>query len=205
MIVNEVLIKQVLPVIEEAGKAILAIYHSGNKIHVSIKEDKSPLTLADKESNQIITEWLTMHFPDVPILSEEGASVAYEVRKNWEYYWCVDPLDGTKEFVKKNGEFCINLALIENNKPAFGLICDPINKKVIYGGESMGCFSCDLEKDPSAHSTPIKKLNSKKNKSLIFSRSHFNPTMTQLIRKLEERYGSLQLVKKGSALKFFLI
>lgn len=182
-----------------ASHEMLKIYHSNFK--VEYKEDASPVTQADKISGEII--FRSLEQTDILIVSEESAKPDEKTRINSKQIWLLDPLDGTKEFVKKNGEFCINLALIENNKPAFGLICDPINKKVIYGGESMGCFSCDLEKDPSTYSTPIKKLTGKKNKSLIFSRSHFNPTMNQLIRKLEERYGSLSLVKKGSALKFF--
>ncbi len=106
MIVKQQLIDPILSLAEQAGKAILDIYHSGNKIHVSVKKTKSPLTIADKESNAIITKGLLQELhPAIPILSEEGAAVPYETRKHWEYYWCVDPLDGTKEFIYRRDDF----------------------------------------------------------------------------------------------------
>ena len=121
-------IKDITELSLTASKAILQIYNSDN-FNVKIKSDNSPLTEADKISHKIIKEGLTKHFPQIPILSEEGKEIPFEERKNWDKFWLVDPLDGTKEFIKKNGEFTVNIALIENNKPVFGVIYAPAIKQ----------------------------------------------------------------------------
>jgi len=114
----------------KAGKAILDIYNSED-FGVEIKSDNSPLTKADKASNEIIEKGLKKLFPDIPILSEEGKEIPFEERKNWKQFWLVDPLDGTKEFIKRNGEFTANIALIENDTPAFGVIYAPAIKQLM--------------------------------------------------------------------------
>ena len=108
----------------EAGKAIMDIYHSAD-FGVEMKSDNSPLTLADRASHNIIVKELKSSFPGIPILSEEGSDIPYGERKNWKQFWLVDPLDGTKEFIKKNDEFTVNIALIENNVPTLGVIYAP--------------------------------------------------------------------------------
>lgn len=108
----------------DAGKEIMAIYNSAD-FEIELKDDDSPLTKADKASNQIIFKGLQELFPEIPILSEEGKSISYEERKEWGKFWLVDPLDGTKEFIKKNGEFTVNIALIENERPTMGVIYAP--------------------------------------------------------------------------------
>ena len=110
----------------EAGKEILKIYHSGD-FNIETKVDNSPLTKADKASHNIITSILKI--TDIPVLSEEGRDVSYKERKNWNHLWIVDPIDGTKEFIKRNGEFTVNIALIENQKALIGVIFVPVSEK----------------------------------------------------------------------------
>ena len=120
---------------KKAGEKILQIY--GNEFSVSYKEDKSPLTIADQKSNDIIESYLLK--TKIPILSEEGKLTEYKDRKNWKLLWIVDPLDGTKEFVKRNGEFTVNIALVKNGKPILGVIFVPV-KGWLYYGSSNGSF-----------------------------------------------------------------
>ncbi|MCB0748510.1 MAG: 3'(2'),5'-bisphosphate nucleotidase CysQ, partial [Ignavibacteriae bacterium] len=103
-------IAEVIKITQKAGEEILQIYNSEN-FNVEIKADNSPLTRADKASHQIIEEGLKKIYPEIPILSEEGKEIEYKIRKNWKVFWLVDPLDGTKEFIKRNGEFTVNIAL----------------------------------------------------------------------------------------------
>src|SRR5512133_1138898 len=111
----------------EAGKKIMEIYATSD-FGIEMKEDHSPLTLADKASNEIIVKHLNTE--GIPILSEEGKSIPWEIRKNWDSFWLVDPLDGTKEFIKRNGEFTVNIALIENSKPIAGIIYTPVTRQL---------------------------------------------------------------------------
>ena len=132
------LIEQLKEISKEAGKAILEVYNS-NFDH-QIKEDLSPLTKADTLSNNIICERLKVITPDIPILSEENSDIPFNIRSSWEQYWLVDPLDGTKEFIKKNGEFTVNIALIENNTPIFGIIHLPVTNETYWGSSTKGSF-----------------------------------------------------------------
>ena len=118
------MINEIIKISIEAGKKIMEIYESAD-FGVEMKSDNSPLTLADKAAHEVIVKGLKEKFPDVPILSEEGSEIPYSERKNWDKFWLVDPLDGTKEFIKKNGEFTVNIALIENNKSVLGVIYAP--------------------------------------------------------------------------------
>ena len=113
MIDNTQLIDELIVISKEAGEAILSVYNSD--FDYQMKDDLSPLTEADKISHQIIYKRLTEITPDIPIISEEGSSISFEIRSSWKKYWLIDPLDGTKEFLKKNGEFTVNIALIDNN------------------------------------------------------------------------------------------
>jgi 3'(2'), 5'-bisphosphate nucleotidase len=102
---------------------------------VETKSDSSPLTIADKLSNEVIVNALKTEFPDIPIISEEEKGVPYETRKNWNKFWLIDPLDGTKEFIKKNGEFTVNIALIDNHYPVAGVVYSPVLGKMYYAWE----------------------------------------------------------------------
>ena len=124
------LIEPLTELSQNAGNAILDIYNSN--FNVSIKEDTSPLTQADLKSHQIIVEGLKKITPNIPIISEESSLQSFDERKLWHQYWIIDPLDGTKEFVKRNGEFTVNIALIKNNKPIMGVIYVPVSKILYY-------------------------------------------------------------------------
>lgn len=194
MIINQALIEKILPIAEEAGSAILDIYNSGNKIHVSLKEDHSPLTIADKESNTIITDGLTALFPDIPLLSEEGSSVDYDERKNWEYYWCIDPLDGTKEFIYRRDDFTVNIALMHRDHPVLGIIYAPVYDALYYGSATTGSW---LKKD----NQPWKQLQVDKvvrELIAIGSRSHASDE-EQLVLSA---YPVTSTIAAGSSLKF---
>ena len=124
----------------DAGRAILDVYRSSD-FKVEEKADKSPLTLADKRSHEIIVKHLGQL--DIPILSEEGKDIPYKKRKRWETYWLIDPLDGTKEFIKKNGEFTVNIAIIRNRKPAAGVIYVPDKDVLYFALNKLGSFKAD--------------------------------------------------------------
>lgn len=184
-----------------ASKAIMEIYaRDFKKIE---KDDGSPLTAADLESSKIIRQHLTK--TNIPITGEEVLKAPYSERKNWNLSWCIDPLDGTKEFIKKNGEFVINIALIEHQKAIFGLIASPVKEEVIIGGPSYGAYHF---KYPDAFNsekwTNLPELNSiNKPIQLISSRSHYSGDLLSLVDFVEENYGKVSSKQMGSALKFF--
>ena len=128
----------------EAGKAILEIYHSG-EFDVEIKGDNSPLTKADTSSHNVIMSFLTK--TNIPVLSEEGKAIPYEERKDWSQLWIVDPIDGTKEFIKRNGEFTVNIALIENQKTLIGVIFVPVTGELYFSNKEMGAFKVKVALD----------------------------------------------------------
>lgn len=180
----------------EAGKAILDVYWSDD-FEIELKDDDSPLTKADKISNKIITAGLRSKFPNIPIISEEEKSIAYEVRKNWNRFFLVDPLDGTKEFIKRNGEFTVNIALIENRFPVLGVIYAPVLETLYYGIESKGAFRI---KDK-------KKIQLRTNGFFddgiiaVQSRSHSGEEEEKFLNS----YNVINSTEKGSSLKFCII
>lgn len=178
----------------EAGKAILEVYHSGEKIHVSLKADHTPLTVADRLSHDIIMRGLSAIDPAIPILSEEGADIPYEERQKWEYFWCVDPLDGTKEFIYRRDEFTVNIALIHCNKPVLGIIYAPVYEALYYGADGQGSWR---QKKREA----AERLYAGKGVSewiAIGSRSHASAEEEEVLRS----YPVVKTIAAGSSLKF---
>lgn len=177
----------------EAGRAILEVYETD--FGVERKEDDSPITLADRRSHQIIARELPLRYPNIPVLSEEGKEVPYSVRANWDRFWLVDPLDGTKEFVKKNGEFTVNIALIEGRRPSAGVIYIPVHRHLVVAEVGRGCWEIregrkrELHVDRPATTGPIR---------LVKSRSHASANLEALMEVLP----ACEVVKRGSALKF---
>ncbi len=194
MTINQAFIEKVLPIAEQAGKAILDIYHSGDKIHVSVKDDNSPLTIADAASNTIITDGLTAIFPDIPVLSEEGSSVPYDERKSWEYYWCVDPLDGTKEFIYRRDDFTVNIALIHRDHPVLGIIYAPVYDALYYGSPATGSW---LKKDQQSWQ-PLFADKRSDEWTAIGSRSHASEEEQSVLAA----YPVVATIAAGSSLKF---
>jgi 3'(2'), 5'-bisphosphate nucleotidase len=202
---------------KRAGEAILDVYDSD--FAVEQKEDKSPLTLADKKSNEIIENVLeqtvTVNNSTVPILSEEGKEISYEERKKWEYFWLVDPLDGTKEFVKRNGEFTVNIALIHKHKPVLGIIYIPVKDVFYFAAINVGSYKLEgseiITDDLSIEELIDKsqKLpldsNDKTTLTVIGSRSHTSEEFTEFVKRLNEKHGNVEFISSGSSLKLCLV
>lgn len=195
MTVDQSLINMVLPVAQQAGKAIMDIYQSDDKIHVAVKSDHTPLTIADRQSNTIITTALERLFPDIPVLSEEGASIPYEQRKNWNYYWCVDPLDGTKEFIYKRDDFTVNIALIYRNHPVLGVIYAPAYDAMYYGSSETGAW---LKAGTSGEARQLFVDKNAREWIAIGSRSHASPEEQTVLAA----YPVKETIAAGSSLKF---
>lgn len=193
-------IKILLDAVYNASAKILEVYRSD--FDVELKDDRSPVTRADKLSSEVITTQLAQ--TGIPVLSEEEIRPGFEKRKTYPRIWLVDPLDGTKEFIRRNDEFCINIALIENGEPVFGMIASPTAGQVIFGGNETGAYHIPYHtSDFLSDQYRIGLLTDRPTKGLVYSRSHFTPGVSNLIIQLEKQYGTLEITKKGSALKFF--
>ncbi|MFT3703699.1 MAG: 3'(2'),5'-bisphosphate nucleotidase CysQ [Agriterribacter sp.] len=194
MIIDNTLIEQVCITAVAAGKAILKIYHSGEKIHVSLKKDHSPLTIADKTAHDIIADGLEKIDPAIPVLSEEGADIPYETRRHWEYFWCVDPLDGTKEFIYRTDEFTVNIALIHLQKTVLGVIYVPAFDTLYYGSAITGSYR---RKGEGAWEK-LMVDSSVTEWTAIGSRSHASDEEKDVLSK----YPVTNTIAAGSSLKF---
>ena len=197
--------EQVVNVSVEAGKAILAIYHDPERAGVvSDKDDHSPLTLADMAAHQLICERLTELYPDIPVLSEENAdTISYEMRKSWERYWLVDPLDGTKEFIKRNGEFTVNIALIEAQQPVMGVVNVPCEGVTYYAAKGQGAYKCEHGESVSL---PLALERDPDELVLVLSKSHQSDMSQGFIKECEEKYAKpVSLLSCGSSLKFCMV
>ncbi len=217
----EELILTALLAAKRAGEAILDVY--GSDFAVEHKDDKSPLTLADKRSHEIIMDVLeqtiTVNNGTVPVLSEEGRGIPFDERKEWEYFWLVDPLDGTKEFVKRNGEFTVNIALIWNHKPVLGIIYIPVKDVFYFAAIDFGTYKLENSEslfDNSVDNLSIKELldksqrlpltnNNKSSFTVIGSRSHTSEEFSEFVKLLNEKYGEVEFISSGSSLKLCLV
>ena len=192
----------------EAGKAIMEIYDTDFKIEY--KDDNSPLTTADNASHHVIMTYLQS--TKLPVLSEEGKQLPFEKRKAWHQFWLVDPLDGTKEFIKRNGEFTVNIALVENGIPVAGVIYVPVTDVLYTGIKSEGAFKlkgtgdfkCLVEelKKKAVFLPEIKKTDAF---MVVASRSHLSAETEAFIKNLKKDHTHIQIVSKGSSLKLCLI
>jgi len=193
----------------EAGDVIMKVYDTA--FNVEIKEDKSPLTEADKKANDIINSYLVK--TEFPIISEENRQTDYSTRKNWKTCWVVDPVDGTKEFIKRNGEFTVNIALVTNGKPELGVIYVPATK-VLYFADVINNKGYKVELD--SHNTSIEEilekstlLNPKQDNSkhikVVGSRSHMSQETLDYMETLKSMGNKVEIVSKGSSLKFCLV
>ena len=200
MIINDINLLNVCNIALHAG-LIINKYYKPNP-NVTIKKDKSPLTEADLASNNHIINSLIQIDSAIPILTEESF-IEWNTRKHWSKYWLIDPLDGTKEFIKHNGEFTVNIALIENNQPILGVIYAPQYASLYYAIKNKGAFKIDSKKNIISLNSSKKLKANKKNKTdhiLIFgSRSHSGNKFDSWISK---NFTSYELIKKGSSIKF---
>jgi len=190
------LLGDVIAIAEAAGRAILEIY--GNDFEVTHKEDRSPLTQADLASHRLIRDALARLTPATPLLSEESADIDFRIRSGWSEYWLVDPLDGTKEFVNRNGEFTVNIALIRGHDPVLGVVHVPVTGVSYTGIAGVGATRQTAGNKPS----PIRvQLPCAEPLRVVGSRSHANPRLQQYLEPL----GRYDLVSMGSSLKFCLL
>lgn len=190
----------------DAGRAIMKVY--AQPFEVNYKEDESPLTIADQNADDIICNYLAR--TAIPILSEEGAKHSYEIRKDWKLCWIVDPLDGTKEFIKKNGEFTVNIALVENGIPVFGIVFAPALGILYYGEKGKGAFKIIIPDLNAAiiDFTPSNALPNQKfpeKYSIVGSRSHASEETNAFVEEQKSIHGEIDFVAAGSSLKFCLL
>ncbi len=193
------LISDLLNIAKEAGESILRIYLHYDDFEVEKKNDNSPVTLADKASNEVICEALSRLSPDIPVISEENILPSYEVRKKWKYCWLVDPLDGTKEFIKGNGEFCSCIALIESGRPVLGLIHSPVKRESWWAATGQGAWWVRSGFQQVMQVQSFRMTDEYLN--ILCSRSHNNAATQQFI----EQFSEPNLISMGSAMKFMLI
>jgi 3'(2'), 5'-bisphosphate nucleotidase len=206
-----------------AGDAINEVYHSED-FGVEYKSDKSPLTLADQKSHEIIMNVLREF--DMPILSEEGKDTPYAQRKDWERFWVVDPLDGTKEFIKRNGEFTVNIALVENCRPVLGTIFVPDRNTLYFAGQDFGAYKlqdgpfndmldaspdskedvCDFLDQIIEQSTKLPVIDPQRaTLTIVGSRSHKTPELEAYVEEKRKAFGDVEFISAGSSLKICLV
>ena len=192
---NQIDIQDIVTIAKEAGKAIMQIYKQD--FEVEYKQDRSPLTLADKKANDIIEAGLNQLSVSLPILSEEGNDIPYEDRKHWEYFWLVDPLDGTKEFVKKNDEFTVNIALIHKDTPVLGVVFAPALNICYWAKQGEGAFKDEKK-------LPLKIKKQRETYKIVASRSHMSDDTQAFIDAIETSREK-ELISIGSSLKICIV
>lgn len=189
-----------------AGEKIMEIYETDD-FGVDMKSDNSPLTKADIASHNVIMEYLKD--TNIPVLSEEGKSIPYSERRDWDLLWIVDPIDGTKEFIKRNGEFTVNIALIKDQQPILGVVYAPAIDELYYSDIENGAY---LSTGQNAHNLEAALSNSERLPSdkpnqytVVASRSHMSPETEDFVNELREEHGELELISKGSSLKLCMV
>jgi 3'(2'), 5'-bisphosphate nucleotidase len=192
---NQVDIQDIVTIAKEAGNTIMQVYKQD--FEVEYKQDSSPLTLADKKANDIIEDGLNQLPVNLPILSEEGNDIPYEDRKHWEYFWLVDPLDGTKEFVKKNGEFTVNIALIYKDTPVLGVVYAPALDVCYWAKQDEGAFK-------DGKKLPLKAADQRNTYKIVASRSHMSDETQAFIEAIDTEKEK-ELISIGSSLKICLV
>lgn len=189
-------ISELEPIARAAGDIIMAIY--SQPFTVEYKGDESPLTAADKGAHEVIVQALAGLTPDIPVLSEESGPEVMGLRHGWSRYWLVDPLDGTKEFVSRNGEFTVNIALIEDGKPLWGLVYAPVLDRLWYGGKGMGAWRVADGKREAIQTLPHQEGSPWR---VVGSRNHLSRETLDYLAP----FGDIELVSMGSSLKFCII
>lgn len=194
----EISLPAIVSLAKQAGEAIMSVYRSGDAGATS-KADESPLTLADLASHRVIVDGLSRLTPDIPILSEEAAEIPYAERSGWTRFWLVDPLDGTKEFIKRNGEFTVNIALIEDGAPVLGVVYAPVLDVCYYAARDDGAYM--QRGDAAAQAISVERIASGESIKVVASRSHSDARTAALL----ERLGEHDCVSMGSSLKLCLV
>ncbi|MDD3598419.1 3'(2'),5'-bisphosphate nucleotidase CysQ [Sulfuricurvum sp.] len=190
-------IDDIIDIAKRAGGVIMEIYTKD--FLIEYKEDESPLTEADRKANDVIVDGLENLSVRLPILSEEGKTIPYEERSGWEYFWMVDPLDGTKEFIKKNDEFTVNIALIHKNSPVLGVVYAPALGEMYWAKQGKGAYK-DAQRLPLyCNEHPEQSLR------IVASKSHLSPETQEYIDALAQKTESIECVSRGSSLKLCMV
>ncbi len=197
------LLREIESIARRAGAAIMEVYESAGGVEVEYKDDNSPLTLADRRANSVIVAGLADLEPRLPFLSEESEQPGFDVRRQWRRYWLVDPLDGTREFVKRNGEFTVNIALVSDGVTELGVVHVPVSGVSYLGGAGHGAF----RQEAGAGPIPMQAGETSENSPLrmVASRSHLDQHVKRVLRRLEAEFGSVEMVNMGSSLKICLL
>jgi 3'(2'), 5'-bisphosphate nucleotidase len=193
------LLPDVRRIAQEAAEAILQIYHSADW-QVDFKADNSPLTQADLAAHGLIVSRLQALTPDIPVLSEESQGITYRERQHWSMFWLVDPLDGTREFIQRNGEFTVNIALIHQHRPVLGVVHVPVQHLTYWAAEPLGAFKNEGERAVSLRANETLTLPMR----VVASRSHAGVETQAFLDHLRRDYP-LAVVSQGSALKLCLV
>jgi 3'(2'), 5'-bisphosphate nucleotidase len=197
------MLNDVIEIAIQAGKKVLEVYDAAYTIHE--KADQSPLTIADQLSHEHIQTELSKLTPAIPLLSEEGASIPFKERKTWSSFWLIDPMDGTKEFIKKNGEFTVNIALIQGNRPVLGVVYAPVLDILYYAEKNKGAYK-HLQASSLEERKPTKiTTSSSRVKKVVISRSHLSEATQDYIEDIQLQEGKLEFASIGSSLKFCMI
>lgn len=199
----------------EAGSEIMSVYTDPNAdFEIEKKADNSPLTIADRKSHMVIAARLAS--TPYPVLSEEGKKIPVEERQSWNELWIVDPLDGTKEFIKRNGEFTVNIAYVKNGKPEAGVIYTPVKEELYFADSQYGAYKIEhitqLDSDETvdsliskAHRLPYQEEAQRSSFIIVASRSHLTPETEAYIEEMKQKHQEVETVSKGSSLKLCLI
>lgn len=194
-------LEQAIAIAKAAGDAIMQVYSTD--FDVVKKDDNSPLTQADLAAHHVIVASLSKLTPHIPILTEESEAIDYEIRRKWQQYWLIDPLDGTREFVKRNGEFTVNIALIDGKKPVLGVVYAPVTELLYFACQSYGAYKHAKSNNPEKIQTRLFNL---KRPIIAGSRSHSNEKMQNFMKNLENATSTKpELISMGSSLKICLV
>ncbi len=200
--VENIDIQQIIDIAQRAGTRIMEIY--ARDFEVEYKDDKSPLTEADKASNEVILDGLKAAYPQIPFISEETRATEFVERKDWSCFWLIDPIDGTKEFIKKNGEFTVNIALVENGNPVLGVVYVPARNTTYYAISGLGSFK--IEENGSKHQLGNETHYSEKQAIIVIaSRSHLSDEVKQFVEDLKAKGKEVEFLSAGSSLKLCLV
>ena len=204
---SDIDLEEIVSIAKSAGNTIMEIYN--RDFSIEYKDDKSPLTEADLKSNEVIINGLealnlkfkiqNSKFKSIPIMSEEGKEIPYDERKEWEYYWCIDPIDGTKEFIKKNGEFTVNIALIHNDTPILGVVYAPALNDMYKAKKGEGAFKNGHKLPLKTNETPNERM------TIVASKSHLTDETKSFIDNLTSKIQNPTFISKGSSLKLVMV
>ncbi len=201
----EKLLDSITTIAQKAGEEILSVYNDSRPIDVTVKDDHSPLTIADRRANAVIVEQLQALDDSIPLLSEELDQPDFSIRSQWSRYWLIDPLDGTKEFINRNGEFTVNIALIDEGKPVLGVVHVPVTGVTYLGGSMVSGAWQDKPGESQQAIAVSRGLEQSDTLRIVASRSHRGALIDRLIEQLKTRFNNIEVVSMGSSLKICLL